>query len=401
MDSPAAITDEDIQRIVATTTMADFRAAIAPWQDDGGARKKMVQKLHGGIDDFFTWQKHEALRLYRELEGAEPSVATVFAAEMKRFNFRFENREYQELQGLTLEYEPGYLAAIEKRFEGHGDRGPDVHRAVMEDISHPISRYLSSRESRNITARRKKYKDMRMTLGRDAKGVAKFDLSSETEQAHEAEKKRQRDLHARRIAETPDIEKFIAAVTAKDTDIRKLVKEQVGGLTGDPLLLWQKREVFSMLGNKETPDASQLQPEARIDVALDEAKVQFEQQFKKAVKQVAIVAGPQIRGNLSRHAVDAPPSLGGTARQVVAASFVAPVVQWMRENYEDVAAYAGKFPDAVVVVDELALTGGLPKAHVYSAREAWKTLLKVGLKTGQPVSAPKTAAFRRAPKPVT
>ena len=58
MDTAPPITDDDIQRIVATATMADFRAAIAPWQDDGAARKKMVQKLHGGIGDYFTWQKH-------------------------------------------------------------------------------------------------------------------------------------------------------------------------------------------------------------------------------------------------------------------------------------------------------------------------------------------------------
>ncbi len=401
MDTAAPITDDDIKAIVATTTMAEFRAAIAPWENDSGARKKMVQKLHGGIEDYFTWQKHEALRLYRELDGAEPTVATVLAAEMKRFNLRFAGPDYAVFQGLTLEYEPGYLAEIEKRFEGHGHRGPDVHRAVMEDISHPISRYLSSRESRNIKSRLNKYKDMRMTLRRDEKGAAKFELSSPTEQAHEAEKKRQRDLHARRIAETPDIENFISAVTAKDGDFRKVVKEQLAGITGDPLLVWQKREVFSMLSAKEMPDAAQLQPEMRIGIALDGAKTQFAQQFKQAVKEVPVIAAPEVRDALARQAVDATTTQGGAARQVVAASFVAPVVQWMRQNLQDVAAYREKFPDAVVVVDQLAPAGELPKAHVYSARVAWNLLMKTGLKTGQPLVAPHTAAFRRAPKPVT
>ena len=401
MDTAAPITDDDIKAIVATTTMADFRAAIAPWQDDNRARKLMVQKLHGGIDDYFTWQKHEALRLYRELDGAEPTVATVLAAEMKRFNLRFAGPDYAVFKGLTLEYEPGYLAEIEKRFEGHGDRGPDVHRAVMEDISHPISRYLSSHESRNIKSRLNKYKDMRLTLSRDAAGVAKFDATSPTEQAQEAEKERQRDVHARRVAETPDIEKFISAVTAKDGDFRKFVKEQLADITGDPLLLWQKREVFSMLAAKEIPDAAQLQPETRISVALDGAKTQFAQQFKQAVKEVPIIAAPQVRDVLAHKAIDATTTQGGGARQVVASSFVAPVVQWMRQNLNDVAAYREKFPDAVVIVDQLAPAGELPKAHLYSARAAWNLLLKSGLKTGQPLVAPHTAAFRRARKPVT
>ncbi len=396
MDDRLPITDDDIQAIVATTTMADFRAAIAPWQDDGGARKKMIQKLHGGIDDYFTWQKHEALRLWRELDGAEPTVATVLAAEVKRFDFRLASKQYEIFNGLTLEYAPGFLEELAKRFDGHGARGPDVHRAVMDEVSDPVSRYLSARENKNLKSRLKKYKDMRMTISRDAQGLAKFALTSPTEEVHEAERKRQADLRARRIAETPDIEKFIAAVTPLDGIFRKLVKEQLENITGDPLLLWQKREVFSMLAGKETPVALQLQPEVRIGVALDETKVQFELQFKKAVKQVPVVAGPQVRSDLVGDVLGAPAAKGGAARQVVANSFVAPVVQWMRQNMDDVAAYAVKFPDAVVIVDELAPAGALPKVHLYSARAAWNTLLDAGLKTAQPVSAPRTAAFRKA-----
>lgn len=400
MDTAPPITDDDIRRIVATATMADFRAAIAPWQDDGAARKKMVQKLHGGISDHFTWQKHEMLRLWREIDGAEPTVATVLAAEIKRFANRLQGKDYAVLNGLTMQYEAGFLEDIEKRFTAQGKHGPDVHRAVMNDIADPVSRYLS-REGKGIAARRKKYPNLRMVMGRDANGAAVFTMTCAEEQADEAEKQRRIDARACNIAQIPDIEKFIKVITAEDPQFRKRVREQLAQISQDALLSWQKREVFDMLGRKETPDAAQLQPDARLDAALELAKSQFSQQFKKAVKQMPVMVSHGLRGGLLRHMLDKPAAQDGTTRQVVTDHFVAPVVQWMRQNFGDVAAYAGKFPDAVLVVDTLAPAGGLPSAHVYSAREAWNAALKAGLKTSQPVTAPHTAAFRRAPKPVT
>ena len=396
MDTAPPITDDDIQRIVATTTMADFRAAIAPWQDDNRARKLMVQKLHGGIDDYFTWQKHEALRLWRELEGAEPTVATVLAAEIKRFNARFGAKEYAALQGLTLEYEPGYLAQIEKRFEGHGDRGPDVHRAVMEDISHPISRYLSSRESRNLKSRLNKYKDMRMTLRRDAAGVAKFEVTSPTEQAHEEEKKRQQERGARRIAEIPDIAGFIEAVLKQEPQFRKIIRAQLEGVAGDALLTWQKHEAFAMLGSKQTPDVAALQIDTRIDAALQETKQQFENQFKKAVKHLPVVAGPALRQKLGETAFNDPAK---PVRQQVTDHFVTPLSEWMRENWESVSAQAQ--PDTQIIVDDLPDAGQPIKPRIYSARVAMNQWLKSGPKTAAAITAPRTASFRRMVKPVT
>lgn len=395
METPPPITDDDIRRIVATATMADFRAAIAPWQDDGAARKKMVQKLHGGIDDYFTWQKHEALRLWRELEGAEPNVATVLAAEVKRFGNRLAGKDYASLNGLALEYEPGFLEEIENRFKTHGTRGPDVHRAVMEDIADPVSRYLS-REGKGIPARRKKYPDMRMTIGRDATGAAVFALVSPAEQADEAEKQRQLERGARRIAEIPEIAVFIEAVLKQDAPFRKIIRAQLDGAAGDALLTWQKHETFAMLAAKQTPDAAALQMEARIDAALDDAKLQFQNQFKKAVKHLPVVAGPALRQKLGETAFNNPAK---PVRQQVADYFVTPLAQWMRENWQSVSAQAQ--PDTQIIVDDLPAGGQPIKPRLYSARTAMNQWLKSGPKTATPIPAPRTASFRRAPKPVT
>ncbi|MCC7036044.1 MAG: hypothetical protein IT560_01940 [Alphaproteobacteria bacterium] len=394
METPP-ITDDDIQRIVATATMAEFRAAIAPWQDDGAARKKMVQKLHGGIDDYFTWQKHEALRLWRELEGAEPNVATVLAAEVRRFGNRLAGKDYAALSGLALEYAPGFLEEIENRFKAHGARGPDVHRAVMNDISDPVSRYLS-REGKGIQARRKKYPDMRMTIGRDAAGAAVFALVSPAEQADEAEKKRQQERGARRIAEIPDIAGFIEAVLKQDAPFRKIIRAQLDGVAGDALLTWQKHEAFAMLAAKQTPDAAALQLDARLDAALDEARLQFQNQFKKAVKHLPVVAGPALRQKLGETAFNNPAK---PVRQQVADYFVTPLAQWMRENWQSVSAQAQA--DTQIIVDDLPAGGQPIKPRIYSARLAMNEWLKSGPKTATPVTAPRTASFRRTPKPVT
>ncbi len=395
MDTVPPITDDDIQRIVATATMADFRAAIAPWQDDGAARKKMVQKLHGGIEDYFTWQKHEALRLWRELEGAEPNVATVLAAEVKRFGHRLTGKDYAALDGLAMEYEPGFLEEIEKRFSAHGKHGPDVHRAVMNDISDPVSRYLS-REGKGIPARRKKYPDMRMTIGRDASGAAVFALVSPAEQADEAEKKRQLERGARRIAEIPDIGDFIAAVLKQDAQLRKTIRAQLDGVAGDALLTWQKHEAFAMLGSKQTPDVAALQIDKRIDAALQDAKVQFENQFKKAVKHLPVVPGAAVRRKLGEIAFNDPAK---PVRQQVADYFVTPLAQWMRENWQNVSAQAQ--PDTQIIVDDLPVGGQPMQPRIYSARIAMNQWLKSGPKTATAITAPRTASFRRAPKPVT
>jgi hypothetical protein len=399
MDNRLPITDDDIQRIVDTKTMAEFRAAIAPWQDDGGARKKMVQKLHGGIDDYFTWQKHEALRLWRELEGAEPTVATVLAAEVRRFSNRLAGKDYAAVNGLVLEFAPGFLGAIEKRFAAHGNHGPDVHRAVMEEIADPVSRYIS-RKAKNIPQRLKKYPNTRMMLDRGANGAPVFTMTSPEEQADEAEKKRKRDAHALNIAQIPDIGKFIGVLTAQDPQSRKTVKEQLGSVTEDPLLSWQKREVFDMLSRKETPDAAQLQMDARLDAALEQAKTQFSQQFRKAIKHLPVILADDARRSLSRAALDANDPQGGTVRHAVKESFVAPVLHWVRQHFDAVAAQAEKFPDSTLVVDDV-VRGGAPRAHLYSARDAMNQWVRTGAKTTAAITAPRTASFRRAPKPVT
>lgn len=402
MDTPAPITDDDIKAIVATTTMAEFRAAIAPWEQDGGARKKMVQKLHGGISDHFTWQKHEFLRLWREIDGAEPTVATVLAAEVKRFGNRLAGKDFPALNGLTLEYEPGFLEGIEKRFAAQAKQGPDVHRAVMNDISDPVSRYLSSREGRNIGARRNKYPNMRMTLGRDAKGGAVFTLTSPEEQAALAEKKRQLDIHVSRIAGTPDLERFIAAVTAKDKDFRKRVKEKVEATAGDPLLTWQKREVFAMLAQGQQPDAASLTVAGRIAASLEMGRTVLQSQFNAAVKGISVMPSEAVMAEMTAAVLDMNTGAGLPVRKVVGEHYVTPVVQWMKQNVGAVKTLAQAFDDTIVVVDALGAPGRPAQAHAYSARQAFGIWVKNGLKTGEKLAAPRTASFRkRQPQNIT
>lgn len=397
MNAVTPITDDEIQVIVATTTMADFRAALVPWQDDPAARKKITQKLRTEPRNYFNWQRTESLRLYAELQGAEPNAATVLQAEVTRFNSRLAGKEFASVNGLTLEYEAGFLEEIEKRVTPRGKQVPDVHKVVMDEIAAPARAYILYDRGR-IKHTRATYNDVRMTISRGADGKPVFAVWSQQERDAEAELKRQTDARARQVAEIPDLAAFIAAVTAEDTKFRKLIKEQLAGVADDAQLAWQKREVFGMLNRGETPDVASLQIGPRVAVALDDAKLQFEQQFKKAVKHVPVIAGTALRRKLGEVAFD---DAARSVRQVVNSAFVNPVSKWVRENWESVSAQAQKFPDTQIIVDDLPPPGETLVPRLFSARDAMNQWMKVGVKTTTAIAAPRTASFRRAPKPVT
>lgn len=397
MNAVTPITDDDIQAIVATTTLADFRAAIAPWQEDPLARKEILKKLRPVPNSYLNWQKTESLRLYVELKGAEPDAATVLQAEVARFNNRLAGKEFASVNGLTLEYEAGFLEEIEKRVTPRGKQVPDVHKVVMDEIATPAREHILYDRGR-IKRTRATYDDVRMTIGRGADGKPVFAVWSQQERDAEAELKRQTDARARQVAEIPDLAAFITAVTAEDTKFRKLIKEQLAGVTDDAQLAWQKREVFGMLNKGETPDVASLQIGTRIAFALDESKVQFEQQFKKAVKHVPVIAGPALRRKLGEVAFN---DAARSVRQVVNGAFVNPVSKWVRENWESVSAQSQKFPDTQIIVDDLPPPGETLVPRLFSARDAMNQWMKVGVKTTAAITAPRTASFRRAPKPVT
>ncbi len=393
-NAPPIILDDAIKQLAEKGSYADFRAGVAHLMDDMRTRKAVLSLVRALPRNFRNWQKTESVRLHVELNGAEVTVPNVLAAEVKRLDSRIDTHEFKAVNGLKIEYEDGVLEKMLAGMKPDGRGYTDVHEIFMEKIGQPARNHVLREQSR-ITGLRKKYDDVRVTVREGTDGQPEFRAFSVTQDGIDAQARQAQDARARAIAEITDIARYISAVTAPDVDgkLRSAIKVQLRYVQDPPVLAWQKREVFAMLGKRETPDPASLNVPARIHAALAQGNANMQTQFNDAVKQVPITPSPQVMKELTDAVLNTETGEGMPVRKLVSEYFVTPMVQWMKQNLADVIAQTKEFSDTVVVVDALGAPRRIATAHTHSAFGVWA---KTGLKTQAPVKAPRTASFKKS-----
>ena len=394
--APPIISDDELKRIAELATLAEFDAAAAPLKDNPAAKKSLAKFVKAlPRKNFLQWQKTEMLRLQSDLVGKDVTLDTVLQAEIDKLNRRFVSGDMKEAHGLTLEYGDGVLDALKDKMKQPGRAGYDVHSVFSDNVAKPARKYFTY-EARDFAALQKNYPDTRMTVEVENGNVV-FSVFSAVRDAARADAQRDLVLRAKKVAATKDLKEFIAAlnVVPVDSKFRGAVRAQLKFVADDPLLAWQKREVFALELKGQPIDPADINVRARVDSAINRIYEYLPSQFNLAVRGVPVFVGPQARQQLADIAFSPQDGEFVAVRKIVNEGFGTSIIKWMKAHWQEVEAQVKVLPDTEVVFDRLPEQGQELQGRVYSVKAAWQKIVKDGLKTSGAVAAPRTASFRK------
>lgn len=396
--APPIINDEELKRIAELATLAEFDAAAAPLKENPAAKKSLAKFVKAlPRKNFLQWQKTEMLRLHADLAGKDVTLDTVLQAEIDKLNRRFVSGDMKEANGLPLEYGDGVLEALKNKMKQPGRAGYDVHSVFSDNVAKPARKYFTY-EARDFAALQKNYPDTRMTVEMQNGNIV-FSVFSAVRDAARADAKRDMMLRAKKVAETKDLNEFIAAVNIVpvDSKFRGAVRAQLKFVADDPLLAWQKREVFALDLKGQHINPADINVRARVDSAINRIYEYLPSQFNEAVRGVPVFVGPQARQQLADIAFIPQDGEFVAVRKIVNEGFGTSIIKWMKAHWQEVAEQMKAAPDTEVVFDHLPEKGQELQGRLFSVKEAWKKISRDGLKTSTAVAAPRTASFRKSP----